>query len=136
MTKIEVAIRQILLAHEGVSGFVGERIYPHIMPQSEEYPALTYTVDETPDEVTTGPSGIIEADIEVTSWVRGSPSRSGYTGVRDLATAVRDALLGYRGEVADVYILSVTGGDVETGAPDETTEIWQAWTTVHVIARV
>jgi len=135
MARIEIAVRSILMADPVVSALAGDRIYPHIMPEGEDFPAVTYTVLDDADEVITGPTGLIEADVELTAWARGSQTTSGYTTARDLARAVRDALLGFRGVVEGVHIYSVTGGTVGDAVPDESTEIWQAWISLHVMAR-
>lgn len=132
---LAVAIRSILLAAPSVTAIVGDRIHPAIIPEGREYPALTFDCDEEPDLLNTGLTGVVRADVEVTAWARPGGGKSGYRAVNELAHAVQRALLAAKGEVGDQYIMAVTGGRIERGSPDMTADIWQAWITVHVIAR-
>lgn len=135
MARVEIAVRALLLARPEIAAAVGDRIHPEIIPEGEAYPAITYSIEEVPDMVLAGPSGILEVDLELTIWARSTPTRSGYGIARDLAIDVRQALLGSPGIIEGVDLMSITGGELEMGAPDTTTHTWQAWVHVHVIAR-
>lgn len=135
MASIEVAIRSLLLQEPGIAAAVGDRISPALVPERDSYPAITYVIDDDPDMILTGSTGIVEADLDLTIWARSSAGRSGYATARELAQLVRDRLLGAPGVIEGIDLMAISGGRIQMGPPDMTTQTWQAWVEAHVIAR-
>lgn len=107
---IEAAMRAHLIADPGVSGLVGQRIYPIAMPQGTTLPAITYQrVSTVRIGSKQGPTGMAQPRLQINCW-----SKS-YGDAKALADAVRVALDGYRGLMGgavDVWE-TVVGTDVD-----------------------
>ncbi len=85
---LESAIYSTLTAHGGVSGFVGDRVYPRQIPQDKQLPAIAYLRVSSRD-LSTLDSGDnctesvrLQLDIVSTS----------YEEARDISREVRDAM--------------------------------------------
>ena len=93
MALIEEAVRSLL------SGLASGRIYPYKLPQGVALPACTYMKVSAPrDHTQQGPSGLVSARIQVSSW------GNAYDDAKTLSDAVRQALDGYMGTTDGVYI--------------------------------
>ncbi|HEY8766046.1 MAG TPA: DUF3168 domain-containing protein [Dehalococcoidia bacterium] len=93
MALIEEAIRSLVLS--AASG----RAYPYKLPQGVTLPACTYYKVSAPrDHTQQGPSGLVSARIQVSSW------GTTYDAAKTLSDAVRQALDGYMGTTDGVYI--------------------------------
>src|SRR5215207_8759733 len=78
---------------------VAERTYGFKLPPNTTLPAVTFFKVSGPrDQTQQGPSGLVAARIQVTSWGRD------YTASKVLSNEVRLALDGYRGVLEDVRI--------------------------------
>lgn len=96
------AVHGILLANTAVSGLVGSRIYPSVLPQGVTYPAISY--EQIHGSEATGPQayrGLFRARFQVSIFAR---DRAGSIA---LAAAVSAALKRYRGTVAGVPVSDV-----------------------------
>ena len=92
---IELALRSILLADVSVFTLVDSRIYPGVLPERPQYPAITYRqVSGRPAATHQGPidpsRGRWQFDVFSTD----------YQSTKDLARLVIAALDGYKGDVA------------------------------------
>ena len=89
MAFVEQALVSRLLADPTVSGSVGNRIHPQIVPQDSTYPAISYSrISSSPVPVLSGTSGLTFHRFQVNAW---SPS---YSTTRTLASGIRSALDG------------------------------------------
>jgi len=89
---IETAMQTILTAIEA-------RTYGFKLPSNTSLPAITFFKVSAPrDQTQQGPSGLVSARMQVTSWGRD------YTASKTLSNQVRLALDGYRGALDDVRI--------------------------------
>lgn len=125
---LEEAVRALLLQDPAVSQLVATRIYPRRLPSGAALPALTYFRTASLDFQThQGRTGLTRARINVGCWVSdGSDPLSAHNLARQLSTAVRKALVGFRGVAGGVTIGSISEEDVEN-APDEdiSSDVWQ-----------
>jgi hypothetical protein len=93
MALVEEAIVSLL------SGVAGGRSYGYRLPRNVTLPALTYMKVSGPrDQTQEGPSGLVAARVQVSSW------GATYGAAKTLSNAVRLALDGYRGTTLDVRI--------------------------------
>lgn len=111
MADLGAAVRGYLVADSGVSGLVGSRIYPDVLPQGykvRDGGALTYTLIHTVhDHLINGLAGIARSRIEFAAFA------STRAGANLIAEAVRSSdLVGFTGAMGGVLIESV---DLESG---------------------
>lgn len=100
VTDIEGAIYYLLAADATVSGLVGTRIYPNLVPQAASLPAITYQqISGVREHTADGADGIVESRFQINCWA------STYTGAKSLSDAVRKELDGYKGTVGSRNIL-------------------------------
>lgn len=93
---IEKALRAVLLGNPGVSGLVGTRIYPMLLPQAATWPgpSMTYQrISTTSPVALAGEIGPERMRIQVDCW------DTAWSGARNLALAVKAALHGFSGVV-------------------------------------
>lgn len=96
---IEAGIFAHLIGNAGVVALVGTRIYPLLVPQDAEMPALAYQRISGPrDHAHDGASGLALARIQLT-FVAAS-----YDGAKSLAAAVRAAMDGFSGMMGEVMV--------------------------------
>lgn len=96
---IEEAVRYILANDGTVSGLVGTKIYPPVVPQGVSLPVVTYQqITGVRDEILSGPTGLTKARFQINSWA------ATYTVSESLSEAVRLALDGYSGVANQVTI--------------------------------
>lgn len=87
---MEIAVRAHLIADPAVSALVGTRIYPEIMPQGVQYPAVRYQLIDTPRTYAKGGyAGMSRPRLQIDCW---SPS---YLEAKRLAAAIRAAMERY-----------------------------------------
>jgi hypothetical protein len=88
-----------LLGQPGIAALVIKRIFPDYFPQSEQLPAIAYTLeDDSSQQTQQGPSGMREAVYQINIWA--DTRRE----VMAVAREVRSSLDGYRGAFKDIPI--------------------------------
>lgn len=93
MALVEEAIVTLL------SGVAGGRVYAHNLARGVTLPAVTYMKVSGPrDQTMQGPSGLVSARIQVSSWA------ASYGAAKTLSDSVRQALDGYMGTTDGVRI--------------------------------
>lgn len=96
---IEAGIYAYLIANSGVFALVGTRIYPQVIPQDAEMPAMAYQRISGPrDHSHSGPSGLVVARMQLTCMA------ASYDGAKALGEAVRAAMDGYSGTMGTVTV--------------------------------
>ena len=96
---IETGLRGALLADAAVAALVGTRIYPVVLPQAPQYPAISFqTISGESHYALGGHSGLASPRIQVDCWAES------FDAVMALRSAVIACLGGYRGTVAGVTI--------------------------------
>jgi hypothetical protein len=91
----EQAVFAVLAANAAVAAIVADRVYPTVLPQSAEVPAIVYTrVSADHTHTLGGASSLASGRVQVNCWA------DSYAEAAELARAVRLAVQGYRGEVA------------------------------------
>lgn len=112
MATTEGALFSILSDDATVSGLVGARIYPDVLPQGVLYPALRYQRISTPRAqwrtIDTGRSDYANPRFQVDAWAL---TRS---QALTLGQAVLAALDGFRGTAASLTIQAI-GNEDEAG---------------------
>ena len=102
MSIVEEAVRDKLLSDSAVSALVSERVYASELPQKPTYPAIIYEhVDSERDFTMEGPSGFVTTTMEIRVYA------SSYSGVKDLATKIRQVLNGLDDMILGVKILGI-----------------------------
>lgn len=99
MTDFDEALVDQLLGCPGLAALVSRRIYPDYFPQSEQLPAIAYTLeDESSPQTQQGPSGMREAVYQINVWA--DTRRE----VMEMAREVLIALNGYRGAFKSIPV--------------------------------
>ncbi len=99
MTDFDEALVDYLLRRPGIAALVSKRIFPDFFPQSEQLPAIVYTLeDDSSQQTLQGPSGMRAAIYQINIWAETR------RGVMAVAREVRAALNGYRGAFKDIPI--------------------------------
>jgi len=99
LTDFDEALVNYLLGRPEIAALVAGRIFPDYFPQSEQLPAIAYTLeDDASQQTQQGPSGMREAIYQINIWA--------YTrrDAMNVARELRSALDGYRGLFKDVPI--------------------------------
>lgn len=120
--EIEAAIYSELKNNSGVSALVGTRIYPKKLPQNSTFPALIYQqVGGGSIYSHSGASALATPVWQVSCFA------STFTGAKNLARKVREALQGFSGTLGGAGGVS-TGGIFkrnEIDLYDDETQIYQ-----------
>jgi hypothetical protein len=100
LADFDEAFVDYLLGCPGIAALVGTRIHPDYFPQSEQLPAMAYTLeDDSSQQTLQGPSGMREAIYQINIWA--DTRRE----VMAVTREVRLALDGYRGAFKGIPIL-------------------------------
>lgn len=89
--EIEAALYAELAADSSVSALVSSRIYPVLIPQDVDMPAIAYQRISGPRDYSHQGAGLVSARFQITCQA------TSYSGAKSLAAAVRDALSGFSG---------------------------------------
>ena len=96
---VEIALQEFLVADPGVSAIVDDRIYPLVIPQRGEIPAIVYSRYATVHVPTHGGmTGLEESRFQLSLW--GDTPNDTWA----LADAVEDAVNGFSGDMAGVHV--------------------------------
>lgn len=102
---VEEALFQILSVDPGLSALVSERIYPVILPETVEYPAIAYSLVSSMDETgLAGTFGLARYRFRLMTITR---DPGAYGDAKRVDATMRAALVDYSGLVGD-------GGSPET----------------------
>lgn len=97
----EQGLMALLADDAAVSALVGERIRPHVAPQTDAFPLVTYRRKSAKHEHHMhGASGLCIAEVEITAYAKS------YAEVIALREAIRRRIDGFRG------IVTITPDDV------------------------
>lgn len=89
---LEAGLVTFLNSQPGIAGLLGTRLYPLVIPQDAEQPALAYQRIDTPRISShDGPSGLAKPRIQITVTAKT------FEMVKALTLLLRRALDGYRG---------------------------------------
>ncbi len=96
---IEQVVYELLSGDGTLSGLVGTRITPNLVPQGSSMPAVSYTqTSGLREQVMTGPVGLVNSRWQINCW------GLSYASVRGVANAVREAIDGYSGSGTGVTV--------------------------------
>jgi hypothetical protein len=98
---LEAALRTLLGDDNGVSNIVGSRIFPGVLPQTVQYPAMAYRLVSREHErrlEPRGSSGLARSRFRFFSTAKGATA---YADAKRLDEALRLCLDGYHGVVSD-----------------------------------
>jgi len=114
-TTIETVIYTILSGDTDITDLASTRIYPVYVPQNATMPALTFQHISANREYTlAGSFGMVASRYQINCW------SSNYSGARELAEVVREAMEDYSGTVNTRYIHEITlegEGDISSLIP-------------------
>jgi hypothetical protein len=100
LTDFDEGLVDYLLSRPGIAALVSKRIFPDFFPQSEQLPAIAYTLeDDSSQQTLQGPSGMRAAIYQINIWAE--TRREAMAVAREL----RLALDGYRGAFKDISII-------------------------------
>ncbi len=89
---IEQGIHDLLLADTAVSGLIGNRLYPLMLPEAAMFPAASYQLISAIEQYTLdGPLGLTQARLQIDAWGQT------YGSAKILAAAIHAVLNGYDG---------------------------------------
>lgn len=99
---IEEALFAYLQTKPDVTSIVGNRVYPMLLPQGSEYPAIVYQrISGMRVRSHSGPSSLAYPRIQFSCWAQT------YSDAKRLAERLRVSLDGYRGTVGDMNIQAI-----------------------------
>ena len=101
---MEASLNDYLFSVTAITDIVGDRIYPHHLPQGQTtFPVLTFQrISTVHDHTLTEAAGMCQARIQFDCWSKGSVETA-----FQLAEAVRQALHGYRGNMEGTSVAFV-----------------------------
>jgi hypothetical protein len=100
MADFDEALVDYLLGRPGIAALVAKRIFPDYFPQSEQLPAIAYTLeDDSSQHTLQGPSGMRVAIYQINIWAETRRK------VMAVARELRLALDGYRGDFKNIPII-------------------------------
>jgi hypothetical protein len=99
LADLDEGLVDFLLGRPGIAAIIAKRLYPDYFPQSEQLPAIAYTLENDSSQQTQqGPSGMREAIYQINIWADCRRE------VMAVAREVRSCLDGYQGAFKDVPI--------------------------------
>lgn len=103
-------LRDFLRDSAAVADLVGDRIEKQYPRQHIRFPYLVVIeLDDSPPLYTlSGEADISNITVQIDAWARDTDDTRGALKARELADAVRNRLSGYRGEMGDALVRSVT----------------------------
>ena len=106
MAHLDEAILALLLANSAITDIVGQRIYPIRAPDNPTLPMLTYQRVSNIKEhcVSKEKATFTETLFQIDCWVK---QETKISGLRTLATAIRDVLNDYRGVTSGIDIQAI-----------------------------
>jgi hypothetical protein len=100
LTDFDEGLVDYLLGRPGIAALVSKRIFPDFFPQSEQLPAIAYTLeDDSSQQTLQGPSGMRAAIYQINIWAETRRE------VMAIARELRIALDGYRGVFKDIPVI-------------------------------
>ncbi len=112
---IEAALLSILVNFSAVNMLVGSNIFPNVIPQEADVPAITYQqITGIRTHNMQGSVGLVKARYQINCWA------ASYAKAKEIAGAVRLALDGYSSAVGPVIIDVIkldSEGDMPETAP-------------------
>jgi hypothetical protein len=119
LADFDEALVDHLLGQPSLTALVATRIFPDYFPQSEQLPAIAYTLeDDSTQQTQQGPSGMREAVYQINIWA--DTRRE----VMAIAREVRSALDGFRGAFKDIPILGVFLDSMSRERDSDTGAFW------------
>lgn len=127
---IDYEVRAYLLSKTAITDLIETRIYPLHLPQSPQFPAITFqVVGTTGINTLDAPMSLIGTTIQIDSWA------NTHIDVKSLAGAVRAILNGYQGLLSTkkaqdiVYKNEVDLRDPETNK-FRVVQFYEVWHTI------
>ena len=100
MAVIEQALYTLMAADNTIAATVGARIYPVVVPQDADLPALVYQrISSVRDHTHDATTGLAHPRIQVTAIA------TTYNAAKTLANAVRTLLDNYKGPTSDGVVI-------------------------------
>ena len=113
--EFESALQQFLITFPSVTAIVGTRVYPLTMPQNVTDPAITYQrVSERTIQSHQGASNFAYDRYRFTCWAKTFPA------ARQLARALKGAIIGYRGAMGARWTGSIRHDNELDGYDEQT----------------
>lgn len=102
MSALEEALRTRLLADGTVSGLVGTRVFPLVVPQGQALPAIAYQrISGIREHTHEGASGLARPRLQYACVA------TSFTTARGVADAVRKSLDGFAGVIGSVTVQNI-----------------------------
>ena len=99
---LESELYGFLVSNPVISAVVADRVYPLLMPQNTQLPAITYQrISGASEQSMTGASGLAHPRIQLDCW------GSTYKDVTVLREVLRQVLQGFRGQLGTIFINGV-----------------------------
>lgn len=100
---LEADLWTLLTNDAGIAALIDERLYPLLIPQDLDTPALAYQVISAPGIYSheTGDVGLVRARVQITAQA------ATYDLLHALLYAVRAAVTGYRGTVGSTHFQAI-----------------------------
>lgn len=112
---IESGIYSFLTGSAAIAVIVGDRVYPMLIEQGVDYPAITYQeISNSPEHSQDGYSGITYTRVQINCWSITA------IGARNLREVVRMRMDGYAGAMGTIVVQScfwVGGHDIYEPQP-------------------
>jgi|GEM_PF-1860067 len=120
---MDSSLNDYLFSVTAITDLVGDRIYPHHLPQGQNtFPVLTFQrISTSHDHTLTEAAGMCYARVQIDCWSKGSLNTA-----LELAEAVRQALHGFRGDMEGTSVAFITllnDGDMHE-APTDASDTW------------
>lgn len=99
---LESDLTEFILEDTDISAMIDDRIYPIVLPQSPDVPALTYfRVSGARFTTMEGPNELMNPKFQINSWAET------YSEAKTLANLVMERLHGYRGAFNAEEVLGI-----------------------------
>ena len=119
---IEPAIVTLALADPATAALIGTRIFPLLLPDDCQKPAVSYRLVSTLDQNTLdGPLGLVQVRLQIDSW------GDAYADAKNVAQALYNLLDDYTGTVGTVAIANIWR-DAESTGFDQTVRAYYVQT--------
>ena len=103
---VEAAIVEMILESDAVAALIDDRIYPNVIPEEEDLPAIAYseTSGHNTRQTNNSTTGLVRSRFQLT--IMTDKNRGGYSVICDIRDAIRAIFIATRNTTSysDIYI--------------------------------
>ena len=123
---VEAAIVEMITESAAVTSLIDDRVYPNIIPEDEDLPAIAYTEisGHNTRQTNNSTTGLVRARFQLT--IMNNKANGGYSDLCDIRDAIRDLCVATRNtsSYASVYIDHIEVSTIDMPSLEPSTTLY------------